>query len=398
MDLTRALDSAIQILTEEQTRPTLHYAPNMERGTSPGMKIMTNIMAVLPLSELRKRRPREVFEFSDMYAVGGENYKLLTAVISQLNKEEQPKFIADLLTHVERGGGRAGRALKHNFPTLEGRASYLPLIGELCLRLGYVKDLFAALAKVKVPTVATALLLMQLEETIALNFDVFTDSELQKIPEWLAQLRTMAELQTWSSKHQGGKVETNPHYRQGWQTEAEEIVKSVDGITAECRQARYFYLKGALHQPTVNLEVESDKAEVEDYLKKLGFRDDMIKALDAAERDYRADATGFELKNVMGQLRSVLEFIYRDAATAIAAQEGDAAPANWNNSLMYLLKKKFITEPQDKLVRGLYAVLSDEGAHPILAKAEFARLARNMVIEMSLMFLTVLDGKKIKIT
>jgi hypothetical protein len=330
--------------------------------------------------------------------VGGENYKLLTAVISQLSKEEQPKFIADLLTHVERGGGRAGRALKYNFPTLEGRASYLPLIGEFCLRLGYVEDLFAALAKVKVPTVATALLLMQLEETIALNFDVFTDSELQKIPEWLAPLRSMAELQTWSSKHQGGKVEANPHYRQGWQAEADEIVKSVDGITAECRQARYFYLKGALHQPTVNLEVESDKAEVEDYLKKLGFGDDMIKALDAAERDYRADATGFELKNVMGQLRSVLEFIYRDASTAIAAQEGDAAPTNWNNSLMYLLKKKFITEPQDKLVRGLYAVLSDEGAHPILAKAEFARLARNMVIEMSLMFLTVLDGKKIKIT
>ena len=227
---------------------------------------------------------------------------------------------------------------------------------------------------------------------------MFSRLESEKIPEWLTPLREMAELQTWASRRQGGKIETNPHYKQGWEAEAEQIVKSIDGITAECRQARYFYLKGALQQPTVNLEVESDKAEVEGYLKKLGFRDDMIQALDAAERDYRADATGFELKNVVGQLRSVLESICRDAAGAVAAKDGDAAPGNWNNSLAYLLKKKLVTDPQDKLARGLYAVLSDEGAHPILAKAEFARLARNMVIEFCLMFLTVLDKKRIKIT
>ena len=62
----------------------------------------------------------------------------------------------------------------------------------------------------------------------------------------------------------------------GHEGEANQIVKSIDGIAKECQQARFWYLKGTL-QRTVNLEVESDKARVEGFLTKLGFSNDMIK-------------------------------------------------------------------------------------------------------------------------
>jgi hypothetical protein len=58
---------------------------------------------------------------------------------------------------------------------------------------------------------------------------------------------------------------------------------------------------------------------------------------------------------------------------------------------------KFFTEQQDKFARGLYALLSDEGVHPLIAEREFARLLRNMVIEYGVMFLTMLEKRGIKI-
>ena len=41
-----------------------------------------------------------------------------------------------------------------------------------------------------------------------------------------------------------------------------EIVKAIDAFLAQCKQSRFFYLKGALQQSR-NLEVEGDKRTVE---------------------------------------------------------------------------------------------------------------------------------------
>ena len=90
---------------------------------------------------------------------------------------------------------------------------------------------------------------------------------------------------------QGGKtIASNPHYRQGYSSEGSEIVKAIDGITQECNQARYFYLKGVLQQST-NLEIENDRIQLEGFLSKLGFSNTMIETLNEAESDYKSTAT-----------------------------------------------------------------------------------------------------------
>jgi len=64
----------------------------------------------------------------------------------------------------------------------------------------------------------------------------------------------------------------------------------------------------------------------------------------------------------------------------------------------HLLEKlRVLTEQQNKFARGLYALLSDEGVHPLIAEREFARLLRNMSIEYGLMFLTMFEKKGIAI-
>jgi hypothetical protein len=70
----------------------------------------------------------------------------------------------------------------------------------------------------------------------------------------------------------------------------------------------------------------------------------------------------------------------------------------WDPSITFLKNNKFLTAQQDKMARGLFALLSDEGVQPVMAKREFCRVAGNMAIEYGLMFLTVLAKKGVQIS
>jgi hypothetical protein len=189
----------------------------------------------------------------------------------------------------------------------------------------------------------------------------------------------------------------NPHYIRGREAEANQIVKSIDGIAKECQQARFWYLKGML-QRTVNLEVESDKTKVEGFLATLGFRSDLLGALDAAERDYKSTSTAFELKNCLGHLRSFIEHIHRDAAKAIATAAGGTVEDRWGPALIYLRQQRLFTLQHEEFVAKLYTLISDESVHSLGAEREYARLLRNVVIEYGLMFLTVLAKSGVKVS
>ncbi len=219
------------------------------------------------------------------------------------NRDGTPgQLLEHILRRVESGGTGTHYQPEDVFPRFEALVCELPLVAELCVRTGNIEPLFAATAKPTMPTHALAIMMIQLEETIALNWDVFSNEQLGKLPTWLAPLREIAERQTYVARGLGGApMEDNPHYVRGHESEGKQIVQSIDGITKECQQARYWYLKGTL-QRTVNLEVESDKARIEDFLTNLGFSGDMIKALNAAENDYRS-ANPFELKSCLGHIR-----------------------------------------------------------------------------------------------
>ena len=123
------------------------------------------------------------------------------------------------------------------------------------------------------PSISLAVMLKEFEEMIALNFNLFSDSELQLIPTSLGHLREIAARQTYSGQRPRGvrgMMVKNPHYKQGYETVGTEIASAIDGITEECRKARFFYLKGAL-QELPNLEIERDKLAVEGGWHTLKF-------------------------------------------------------------------------------------------------------------------------------
>ncbi|MGB8478294.1 MAG: hypothetical protein WCE63_05570 [Acidobacteriaceae bacterium] len=397
-------DSMARILQEERQRPTISYKDNWSDlkeglGGSPLMNFA--LLSAVPYNRptihaMREQKVRLVSEKPQLYSFGGGNYETLLLLFNQVSQSDRDDFIEHLLTYVE-SGGYCTRISEHRFPKFEGFVSDLPLIAEFCVRQGYTERLFASTEKCKAPTPGLALMMMQLEETIALNFTLFSKQQLKDIQTSIRPLYEMAELQTYSERGSVGKMVKNPHFKPGRSKEADQIVLSIRGIVEECDQAIFFYIRDALQQSR-SFEVESDKQKVACYLKDLGFDPLLQEALDRAEKEFRDDATGFELKTCMSHLRSFLEQLHAQACAAIATEKTPVTEYNkWGLTIAFLKKHEYISSQEEKFVSGIHAIMSEDGVHPLIAEREYVRLLRNVVIEYGLLLMSILDKKGIKI-
>ena len=231
---------------------------------------------------------------------------------------------------------------------------------------------------------------MQLGEMIALNFTVFTDEEYVQLPTAIDSVRqTIPDLQR--RPRPTSPIDSNTVYHV-----CGEIPQLCDSVTEECRKARYLYVKGSL-LPGMNLEVNQDKNRVRTFLEKLGFPQLLIGSLDEAERLYRTAATPFELKSSMGHLRSFLENLHLQAcAAAYKKFGGSSLPSKWGESVLYLRVHDVLTLKEEQFATQFYTLMSDTAVHPLVAEREYARLMRNMSIEIGLLLLTKLDKLGLK--
>jgi len=407
MDIGDAKLAVDQILDEERERPTIGYEDIANEWVkrynemTPEEIAAWNKITSVPRKNLftqRKEYPRSGTETTHFFQFSGTNFDLLMSVYGRINENQRPQLIDYILRRVESGGtGAYYKPQTYADPDSFGRVCELPLVAEFCIRTGNIELFFAATAKPTMPTHSLAIMMSQLEEVLALNWDWFSNEQLGEIPEWLAPLRRIADRQTCSARGPvGGPMVQNPHYIMVHENEANQIVKSIDGIAKECRQARFWYLKGRL-QRTVNLEVESDKARVEGFLTKVGFSNDMINTLNAAENDYRSTTNPFELKSCLGHIRSFLEHLHREAAKSIAAAAGNTVVDRWGDAILYLRQQGYFTKQHEAFIASLYSLISDTSVHPLGAEREYARLLRNVVIEYGVMFLTVLAKRGVKV-
>lgn len=87
------------------------------------------------------------------------------------------------------------------------------------------------------PSPGLTLLLIQIEEMIALNFALFTDEEYAQLPAAIADIKkTIAELA--KRPKPGSTIESNVIYHV-----QREVPEFCDSILEGCRKARYLYLK-----------------------------------------------------------------------------------------------------------------------------------------------------------
>jgi hypothetical protein len=352
------------------------------------------------LPRMRKKPLREVVESPDRWELASTNYDLMMAIYGQLRDSDRPIFLGGLLDTYTHISVHARAEVSTSYPCWNGRTSALPLLAELCIRNGMLDLLLKVLNQLELPNSNVAVLMVHLQEIISLNFDVFSPSELDSFPEQLARLHDIAKRQTWKSKNlrliKSHKTVTNPDYKPGFEQAGTAVVQGIDAFLKQCAKARYFYLKGAL-QRSGNLEIESDKKTVEDFLSKLGFSPLMVQSLNEAEQLYRTGATAFELKSCLSHLRSFLEQLHMQGAKA-AALPGESAPDKWGAATTFLRNHEVITLKTEQFITPLYTLVSDEAVHPLIAERQYARLFRNIVIEYGLLFLSTLEKKGLSLT
>jgi hypothetical protein len=326
MDLAEGLKQAFRILEEDRLRPTIAYSyissewPVEMQYDSSVHGHPPSTAGVFFLRRMRDLSPRPVLEDPSRYGFSSINFDLLLAVFNQLRVEDRETFISTLCMKLMAGFSPRLPNAKGVPSTWDGHSSGLALLTQFTVRTGYFRLLLKATDAVELPTAGQVVMLKQIEDILCLNFNLFNNEQLEQMPSTLAHLREIGRLQTFQERRSGGKIiERNAKYRQGFSAQGNEIVKTIDAITAECAQAQYWYLKGALQQ-SPNLEIDSDRIKIQSFLQQLGFSDQLSETLDAAERDYRSEATPFELKNCLSHLRSFLEHLHRESAKSIAAE------------------------------------------------------------------------------
>lgn len=322
---------------------------------------------------------------------------MLRVLFTQIQESERPGFVEAILMRVPKGNTHFDMGKEARFPSYNRKMSELPLLAEFVIRMGHCQRLVEAINAVQEPTIGLVTLFLQLEDLIALNFTLFSDAELATLandftPFWkiCGNLELEARKQSFGGQHASEKVRNIGLI-------ALEIRKSLSGIAEECRTARHYYLRTELLKQSPNLEIDSDKRKVESFLIKLGFSTEMVGALNAAESEYTATATPFELKNCLSHLRSFLEHLHRQAAKSIAANAGDTIKDRWGDATEYLLKHGYFAKQNTDFATALYTLISDTSVHPLVTEREYARLLRNVVIEYGVMFLTMLDKRGIKL-
>jgi hypothetical protein len=395
MKLSEATANLIQILDEERRYPSVEYVPiPAPNDDLPGLELRQRLAAAdakSALVENRSENPRTILKGEQLYQFHSQNYNLLVTLFGRVEEADRTAFLEALA-----GRLKLFPAVVHNaaasFPSYGPQTSELPLVVEFLIRNGG-RRLFVKTLAMCQPSPGIAIMLRQLEDIIALSYQIFSESEYESFSVAVANLRSTA-FRVYNHIRIGQIAETK-HWKahgQNGATISWKICELCDSLTELCRKAGFLHLENALTE-NVNLEVNQDKYVVASFLEKFGFSGPLLTALNEAEKLNAAGATESELKSSMGHLRSFLENLHSEAIPQIQQKARTHPPTDdkWGTGLTYLRANGFLSKQEEGFVAGVYTLISDEAVHPLIAKREYSRLSRNVVIEYALLFLRKLE-------
>jgi hypothetical protein len=376
MDSQEAIELARKVLLEERTSPTVRY---MLRAPV----AFAAALAAVALTE-RGQHPRTVRENPGFHRFTSDNYNLLSGLYSELAEADKVRFIEALSVRITDGS-----AYSNPVNDVRGAGEWrscrseLPLIAEFLVRQKHADSLLAAMKKAPIRPALT-LLLMQIEEMIALDFTLFADHEYEFISSVVKGFQPQIEALNGQIRTADTK-ESNTRFHL-----VRELPPLCASLIEMSRKAIFLRMKSD-RSSEANTEIQADRTQVGEILKRLGFSRLLIASLEEAERSYREAATAFEYKECMAHLRSFLENLHKEACVLVHAKRGGLLPSTWGRAIGYLVQEGVITKTEEAFVTSLYTLVSDVGVHPLAAEREYARLVRNMNIEYGLLFLTRVD-------
>lgn len=398
MKVEDANAKALQIFAEERRYPTIKYSPipsptrDSSGPTDRLLQSLDKVNAKAALTENRNENPRTVLQGSHRFQFSSNNYNLLVTLLGRVAETDRSAFLKTVAKRIGDFPASA-RNSAASFPSWNSQTSELPLVAEFLIRNGGRNLFFKTLDKSQ-PSPGIAIMLFQLGDVIALNYPIFSESEYDSLSLSVSHLRSAAYDLYHHIKSYGYNLGAERWEQHGYNgaSASLEICKLCDEVRELCRKAGFLHLENALTE-NVNLEVNQDKYIVEGFLEQFGFSGPLLTSLNEAERLNHPSASLLELKSSMGHLRSFLEHLHKEGIPQICVKKKTSPPADdkWGTQLAFLRFNDVLSKQEEQFVGGLYAVISDEAVHPLIARREYARLSRNVLIEYALLFLRKLE-------
>lgn len=151
---------------------------------------------------------------------------------------------------------------------------------------------------------------------------------------------------------------------------------------------RYLRLKAELLEG-VNPEINTDKQVLVSRMEQLGFRKQIMEAMEELDRKVHEAGKPLDFKACMDLARTIFEEIVEDAGRKAAAVKNHSLPpagsSNFQPWYQLLVNVGALSGKEGDVLQKLYNFLSTEGAHQLESAPEQVRVAKNTVIEWGLL-------------
>jgi|GEM_PF-3132751 len=140
----------------------------------------------------------------------------------------------------------------------------------------------------------------------------------------------------------------------------------------------------------VNPEVNADRDKiVELWGKKFSSPEVPSTIKEIEDYFHEGDFSPTKFATCIGRIRVLLVEVSKKIGAGLS-QDGAGLKSSPDDAAVfqYLRDKKFISDAEWNILRSLYALASDDGAHSIISNREYARLVKNMSYELLLLFLS----------
>jgi hypothetical protein len=136
---------------------------------------------------------REVEENPKLFLFDIVNFNLLVAILNQLPPENRSAFVTGLVKMLLVWAPTNETGAQKKFPLWDSKTSSLALLAEFCIRNGYPQALLDGTLELTLPTAGIAIMLIEIEEILSLNFNLFSRAEIDNLPKTLAHMREIAD-------------------------------------------------------------------------------------------------------------------------------------------------------------------------------------------------------------
>lgn len=330
------------------------------------------------------------------YKFENETIILLNALYQKLNTDKEKNFFFDALAPKS---SQFITRTKHLYKSIDFVFVFFVKLQNLDKAFSFISPTLWAIDN-------TNKCLYALHELVSLENPLFSDDVLNKI------LSIVDEFIKLIGGYKSFKIRKRIGVRSGsmtpvWDTEKESLYKSINASAVyECTQlldklkdviysTKKYRLKSRLLDG-INLEVNQDQGELQNLIKSLGFNPDLDEILNKINAKIYAAGDKFDQKECIDLIRSFFNELCVSIAHSVQAKSQKPLASSigrMGEAMAYLRSKDiaFLDESEDAFFTKFNGFLSCKGVHVLKSEREYARIAKNMAIEIGLFLLERLE-------